>query len=363
MRPYMIGTNKFKVKVVLRNPLRKHQQIDYTIVAEDSLLARDWLIALKSLLKNRRQLEKNFCFLGFPYTARDLRFLSNELQSNINVINNFFDDYKIEESYKHKLLRQGLDPNQSLLNKLHNHFERLQGTVENLSDYYRRADHDTKYAIRQLNLICHEMESLMLSQRKLIRDPEWVRPSQITTWLQADRYLLKDEHRQGFLDNGFDREFGGVYMHWTQIGKTLFEVWRDENAPKLDSTVCEAITHLKYYSGEFDIDWGRSCGYKQGHDWHDQDIDKFTEWLVANNLDPEDTQLSLGYLKLGQVDLMGSFGTTDPRTIWKILGDHLDIYRIEYGWTKQTYDYCWNDKNYKQQQIDVMRPGYDYSSR
>jgi len=70
--------------------------------------------------------------------------------------------------------------------------------------------------------------------------------------------LLTDEHRQGFLTNGYDRVFGGVYMHWTQIGKTLFEVFRDEHAPELTATVCEAITELKYFSGEFDVEWGKS---------------------------------------------------------------------------------------------------------
>ena len=45
-------------------------------------------------------------------------------------------------------------------------------------------------------------------------------------------------------------------MHWCQIGKTLMEVYRDEGAPVLTDTVCEAITHLKYYSGEFDVEWG-----------------------------------------------------------------------------------------------------------
>jgi hypothetical protein len=63
--------------------------------------------------------------------------------------------------------------------------------------------------------------------------------------------------KQGFVTNGYDRQFGHVYMHWAQIGKTLFEVWRDEGAPDLTDTVCKAINSLEYYSGEFDIEWGK----------------------------------------------------------------------------------------------------------
>ena len=140
--------------------------------------------------------------------------------------------------------------------------------VWSLSDYYRQANYETKYAIRQLNNICHELETLILSKRKLATFPQWVRPSQITTFINAHRYDLTDEHRKLFAVNGYDRVLGGVYMHWTQIGKTYYEVFRDEGAPELTNTVCEAITNLKYYSGEFDVEWGNDIVYGSPSSWH-----------------------------------------------------------------------------------------------
>ena len=248
------------------------------------------------------------------------------------------------------------------MNRLHNHFEQLQGTVNNLSTYYKVADYETKYAIRQLNTICHEIENLLLSQRKAKVNPEWQRPSQITTFLHAERYILTEEHQKGFLTNGYDRQFGHVYMHWAQIGKTLFEVWRDENAPTLTGTVCEAITHLEYYSGEFDIEWGKDVTSTSNYPWHDKEQNDFKQWLVKNKLNPSDPKLSLGYLPIGKVDLICSFGTTDMFKIWNILSTYLDIYKIEINGISNTFDYCWADPNYKQQQIEMMRHGYDYSS-
>jgi hypothetical protein len=192
----------------------------------------------------------------------------------------------------------------------------------------------------------------------------WSRPSQITTWLHAQRYNLRDEHRELFVTNGYDRVFGGVYMHWAQIGKTLFEVFRDENAPRLDNTICDAITHLKYYSGEFDVEWARNVVYGDPEvPWHNEQQDKFKQWLLDNNLNSDDPQLSLGYLPIGQVDLIKSFGTDDMSSIWKILSNHLDIYKITVDGIEQVFDYCWSDADYKQNQIDMMRPGYDHSSR
>jgi hypothetical protein len=388
----MSGINQSTVKVTLRNPLDHTDLLDYYIVPNDSKLAQDWVTALKKLLQSGNLLEKNFCFMGFPKTARTLEYLCDTLNQSVEIINKFdftqygLEDYLIEEWFhpntvrfpdtysidsrtpttfesKAGRLQPGLYPKQTTLNHLHNHFERLQGTVNNLSEYYRVADYETKYAIRQLNIICHEMETLILSQRKARVQPEWIRPSQITTFLHAERYKLEDVHRQGFVTNGYDRKFGHVYMHWTQIGKTYFEVWRDEGAPKLDHTICEAITELEYYSGEFDIEWAKSVTSADKYPWHEIEQGAFKAWLVNNGIDPQDSKLSLGYLSIGKVDLERSFGTEDMYEIWDQLSDHLDIYSIEIDQVKNTFKYCWSDVDYKQQQIDMMRPGYDFSSR
>jgi hypothetical protein len=373
------------VKVVLRNPMLKTETLDYTIKPNDSQLAHDWVVALKALLQNNRMLEKNFCFVGFPRTARNLTYLCNELNAVIYKINLFnktktwqnnnLPEYVIEDYFTPDVVRYGdeypiaeestsvgLFIKHGVMNRLHNHFEVLQGTVNNLSRYYILADYETKYAIRQLNNLCHEVESLVLSQRKQVTVPEWVRPSQITTFLQAERYNLTNDHRSGF-SNGYDRVFGGVYMHWTQIGKTLFEVFRDEGAPELTATVCEAITELKYYSGEFDVEWGNDVVYGKNRQWHNKLIDDFKQWLINNKFDPDDLKLSLGYLSLGNVELQKSFGTTDEIQIRNILSNYLDIFKIEVDGVSNTFNYCWTDLNYKQMQIDMMRPGYDYSSR
>jgi hypothetical protein len=355
------------VKIVLRNPLNYNDQIDYAIDTYDHELSKDWIIALKNLLQQKKLLEKNFCFMGFPKTARNLNFLCNELNHVVGIINNFFRNYKIDEIYTPANVKAEDFPagtvNHEILNKLHNHFEILQGTVNDLSEYYIKADYETKYAIRQLNNLCHEIENLVLSKRKEITLPYWIRPSQITTFINAERHELKESHRELFLKNGYDRVLGGVYMHWTQIGKTLYEVFRDEAAPELTDTVCEAITELKYYSGEFDIEWGNDVVYGGPHPWHNIEQDRFKKWLVDNGKDLADTKLSLGYLPLAQVDLVGSFGTTDGETIWDILSNYLDIYKIEVDGVCNTFNYSWADADYKQMQIDMMKPGYDYSSR
>jgi hypothetical protein len=351
------------VKVTLRNPLDKTDTIDYTIVVYDTPMAHNWYVALQDLLKHNLYLEKNFCFLGFPDSPRDLNYICSELQHAANTINDFFKgEYVIEETFYPHTLRNGLEPNQDLMNQLHNHFEHLQGTVWGLSDWYKRADYDTKYAIRQLNLLCHEAESLMLSQRKKAELPDWVRPSQITTFLNAPRLEFPNEYKTTFDESRYDRKFGEVYLHWTQIGKTLYEVYRDEQGVDIDQATCDAITHLRYYSGEFDIEWAQDVLHNGPHPWHTRILSGFREWLARNGFDVNDPQYNFGYHPIGQVDLQGSFGTTNFKEVWPILSKYLDIYKITAGDVSATYDYTWSDPDYAQQQINMMKPGYDHSS-
>jgi hypothetical protein len=131
----------------------------------------------------------------------------------------------------------------------------------------------------------------------------------------------------------------------------------------LDSVTCEAITHLEYYSGEFDIEWGRDVVLGSNQPWHNLEQQQFREWLISNNFDPGDPKLSLGYLPVGQVDLIRSFGTIDHNQIWQQLELHLDIYKITVDDVEATYNYCWSDPDHAQQQISMMKPGYDYQRK
>ena len=323
------------VKVVLRN-YQTGAELDYNIIPRDSAIARDWIMALEQdILQKSLHLDKNYCFHGFPNTQRNLEFLCSELNRHIFTINQSELDYTIEEWFAPDVVRfgkeypigriiddplnKGLQLKHDVMNTLHNHFEVLEGTVEIPSEYTKHATVKVRYAIRQLNLLCHEIETLCMSQRKQIQDPIWLRPSQITQFNRAPRHLLTSEHREGFSDNSYDRELGGVYMHWCQIGKTLMEVYRDEGAPELTDTVCEAITHLQYYSGEFDVEWGNDVMYDMRSPWHCAEIDGFQNWLRENNFDPYDPELSLGYLKLGDVDLLNSFGTTNAQGLSDVM--------------------------------------------
>ena len=370
-----IGKNKF-IKDMVRVGLT---DMAYYFQIYDTPLGHRWLSALKDNLKQQRILEKNFCFLGFADSKRNLNYLVGELNKNIARINVFnftpayeridpfsVDDFQYSSSLpigkavngdESKTLGKRLKHN--ACNKLHRHFEELQGTAWKASEFYKQADIDTKYAIRQLNNICHEIESWVNADRKKAFEPEWMRPSQITTFLKAPRYDLHEEDFELFKQNRYDRELGGVYLHWSQVGKTLYEVFRDEHAPEMTEAMCSEINHQRYYSGEFDVEWGKTITEKDA--FKKEEMDEYRSWLQNNGFDWEDLKLSLGYIKIGQVDLQRTFGTdASVGKIHRMMTDNLDITSIRtiFGTSIETdYTYTLDSADWKQIQMEALSNG------
>jgi hypothetical protein len=324
------------------------------INVEDNGLSRKWVAALAHLIENNYHLEKNYCWLGWAEGDRSLEYICGEINRSIAAVNAANLGYVIDDVFTpENTVAQDLGVNHDHLNRLHRYFEDLQGVSGAMSPYYTAADTATRWHIRQLNLLCHEHESLVLSMRKLIQAPEWRRPSQLMCWLQAPRFVLDTEDYELFGIETINRNLGGVYLGVNKaVGKHHWEVFNDEGR---DSRVGELITSsLKSQTeaaGDFDIEWANDPG---SFPWQIKALVEFRLWLVKNKFDPKDKSLTIGHPKVAQVDLMRSFGTTNYNDIWRQLAQHLDVYKIRIGDIEATYEYRWSDPDYQQQQIRNM---------
>ena len=348
-----------KITITLCNISDDSKKFSYTITPYNNELSKDWVDALENdIIENQLQIRQNFNFLGFPNTYRDFDYLCNILNSSIEKINSYneiwiskgLEPYIIKERYsKESVVYPNGSMNHNSLNFLHNHFETLRGTVWDPSPYTVASTPEMILQIENLNFCCHELESLIFTQSQWNRDPDIVRPSNIMTFHGMKLYDIKDEHRKLVLENAFDRRFGEVYMHWSQIGKRLDEVFRDEDAPDLiigkdcydittAGTQCEAINSLRYYCGGFDIDWGRDMTRENDRYWNKWHSEFFS-WISKNGLNPNDPNLMLGFLPIGKVDILESFNTDNKFQIWKILADHMKIYSIGYNNKKLIFDH------------------------
>ena len=322
----------------------------------DSSLSQRWLEALMHLVENQYHLEKNYCWLGWPESARNTQYICECINNSITAINTAKLGYQINcDSYSiENVIQPDQDINHERMNQLHRCFEDLQGVSGAMSPYYTAADDHTRWHIRQLNLLCHELESLVLSMRKVVQAPEWRRPSQLMCWLQAPRFELEPQDYELFGIETINRQLGGVYVGVNKaVGKAHWEVFNDEGRDsRLDELTTTSLRAQTQAAGDFDIEWARDPG---AYHWQQKKLVEFREWLTTNGFDPEDKSLTIGHPKVAQVNLLKSFGTTDYEKIWAQLAQHLDVFKIQVGNISATYNYNWSDPDYAEQQIKELK--------
>ena len=342
-----------QIEIDLRND--NGQLLTVYIDVRDNSLSRKWLTALNDIIQRGLHLEKNYCWLGWAESVRDPEYLCTQINKSINAINSSNIDYRISDYFSPANVitdRLGIDHDR--MNHLHRYFEDLQGTAGALSPYYTAADDVTRWHIRQLNLLCHELENVVLSIRKAKEAPEWRRPSQLMCWLNAPRYELEESDLELFGIETINRKLGGVYVGVNKaVGKHHWEVFCDEGR---DSRISELVTTglrtQTQAAGDFDIEWGRDPSKR---DWQIQQLAEFRSWLERNGFNPTEPSLTIGHPQVGSVDLSRSFGTENWENIYSQLSQHQDVHKIRTSTAQATYNYHWSDTDYAEQQIRSMK--------
>lgn len=371
-----------QIEITLRN--KENEELPLYIDITDGPLQRKWLSAFNHLVKNDYHLEKNYHFMGFE--ERDRQYLCDQINQAIKAVNDYSPvwskTYKLSPYYINEVFtientslpgEIGEDlPGGTLVhdktNWLHRWFEELQGISlkagdkDNMSKYYLTADHKTKWWIRQLNLLCHEYESAVLSHRKRSYVPEWAQYSELFCFLNAPRFDLNpNTDYELFGIETLQKELGGVYMGVNKaVGKHHYEVFLDEAGSDINHLTTVALRAQCQGAGDMDINWSNSL---KGMPFMTEELANFRTWLIKNNFDPDDKALTIGHPKIGQVDLMKSFNSEDHAQINKILINYLDVYKIKTSDNAMTLEYRWDDPDYTEQQIHVLAPGYDYVSK
>ena len=350
-----------KIKIRGRSPAGNIRTIYIDVF--DNSLSKKWLSALNDLLRNNLVLEKNYCFFGLADSARTPEFITGEINKSIAAINSadlgyVIDDYfSVDNTIQTGEIGHGL-PGMKLvqekMNQLHRYFEDLQGVSGRMSPYYTKADSVTRWHIRQLNLLCHEYESLILSKRKQVQAPEWQRPSQLMCWLNAPRFKLDEADFELFGIESIARPLGGVFVGVNKaVGKHHWEVFNDEGRDsRIDELTTTTLSGQTEAAGDFDIEWANDPGK---YHWMQEQFVAFREWLLVNGFDPDDTSLTIGHPQVGQVDLEASFGTDDYREIWQLLTEYSDVLSIETSEESAEYNYTWSDADFMQRQIAALQ--------
>ena len=101
---------------------------------------------------------------------------------------------------------------------------------------------------------------------------------------------------------------------------------------------------------------------EETHPFKKEEMDGFRKWLAENGYDWNDPKLSLGYIKLGQVDLKTSFTNQSFKLIYEEMKDNLNIKSISLQGgdnCKNNFPYTLESDDWKKIQIEGLRQGYE----
>jgi hypothetical protein len=309
-------------------------------------LAQKWARANQyDYLEQECLAEKNYMLQHWEYgtgnpNARDIPALCAELNRYVEIINNYFDGSSDRRVNYH--ITQYFDPatlDQNILNEIHHHFEILIGQVWNVSEYFKKADQPTAFAIRQLNNLCHEMESLR-------------KPSVTMTprhWTAYIYFPFLPGYRYKFVESDYDhfernRYFGDLFLHYAQLGKTPLEAWFGRDEVVFD----ENISGLRYLSGEFVVNF--TDDISDAEQLHSRLVNdrEFFPWLRGRGQDPESKFTSVGNVVIGKFERDDFPGMTASEIMLELF-KYDDIYKLElldYNnnvVAEKTLDYPWKD--------------------
>jgi hypothetical protein len=128
---------------------------------------------------------------------------------------------------------------QDLLNYLHNIFERYHGLLDQQNNlWWNTAPESVKQALARLNIDVHRAESIAVGA--------W--PRFVCTWYgqpKEKKFTLDLISQYGRLQT----EWGGIYINYIEIGKTLEDLSRDD-----DQYISEdAFRPFLHYSSDFSV--------------------------------------------------------------------------------------------------------------
>ena len=313
---------------------------------EPHFLAQKWARALQHdyLEVANIKVEKNFMLQHWEYdeantNGRSLTQLCLEMNRYVTHINGYFNGSS--ERRVNYEITQYFDPatvGQQILNEIHHHFELLIGQVWSVSEYYKMADSATCFAIRQLNNLCHEMESLL---RPSFRNSSYWSAGVYFPYLRVTRYK--------FVDSDYDyfsqvQDFGDLILHYCQLGKTPMEAFAANDAEVFD----ENITGLRYLSGEFDISFRTDTDLAVQNNSINKHNARAFPWIRARGQEPESKYTGIGFVKIANFDRALFPGLTAEAIMAELVKCD-DIYKLELidgnGTVikESVLDYTWRD--------------------
>jgi hypothetical protein len=205
--------------------LGRKQDLVLTFQVEHNPLASLWLERMSK--RHAYQVDDRERFYGFGTLADQQSRASALIEECISTIN----------SYDNIIARPTCQyHDQDFLNYLHHVFETYHGQLDQQThDWWLLAPDSVRKSLARLNIAVHRYESLRKNRPRLVCT-WWDMPKDKT----LDPALQQQWGRVG-------REFGGVYLNYCEIGKTMIDLARDNDCYVGDNM----FLPFNHYSADF----------------------------------------------------------------------------------------------------------------
>lgn len=241
-------------------------------------------------------------FYGMNNLAEDINIALIKINDNITAINNY-------QTIVERRLESIND--QDTLNYLHHIFEVYHGPLDSQNtDFWINAPKETQQALAQLNINVHRIESI---QRK--NSPRFV-----VTYFQLPKTqkLQLDDYK--YLTDCYD--FGGLYLNYVEIGKTLEDLMKDDDQYILP----ESFKPWENFSADFRITLNNTntiesrinrekclCYY-----------DTNKEFFESQGYSKYDTRLRPGFIHIGKMRY------TNQEHIFNLIKEHQYVLEVNF---------------------------------
>jgi hypothetical protein len=212
-------------------------------------------------------------FKSWPNDGKDLEYYRNNLSEQIRIVNNYA-----------PVINNTEIKSQDDLNYLHKFFEDLRGPASSGTEFFNNAPREVQLAVEQFNVLIHECEHV-------IRNANY--PEVVVTYSDRPRFKLIADDFEHFT---FKWEFGCVYINYCEVGKTLLDVFKDQDLYVGDANV----KPLEYYSSDFVIKFGPSTP----EEVYEYRLKKFNEWY--DNYHLKFKYRALGLIPVAKLNLQDS---------------------------------------------------------
>jgi hypothetical protein len=191
-------------------------------------IAVKWFNCLKQIIDKNPKLKENDRLYQFPNDNWTVSTIIDKLNEKIDIINSW-----------EQCIPMRASGNQETLNSLHKFFENLRGGVLATADFFVNAPANIQTAVSDFNVLIHRLEDLQKSAASS-------KPRIVVTFEEFQRFPLDDADYNQFT---LDIKFGEVYINYCEVGKPLWDVYRDRDEIVGDNN----IRPLRYYSAEMQI--------------------------------------------------------------------------------------------------------------